>query len=188
MLLKERIQEDLKNALKEKKELELSVLRMLTSAILNKEKNKRYKISKEKSELGEAELEKESHLDDNEALEVISSEVKKRKEAVLEFSPYAKDYGGPAVAQPSLSGGEEKGKIERFIEKEKRELGILEKYLPEQLSEEEIKKLVKEAIDKTGAKEIKDMGKIMAELTPKVKGKAEGGKVAKIVKELLQQA
>jgi uncharacterized protein YqeY len=57
--------------------------------------------------------------------------------------------------------------------------------LPEQLSEEEIRKLAKEAIQKVGAKEIKDMGKVMAELMPKVKGRADGSLVRKIVKELL---
>ena len=55
------------------------------------------------------------------------------------------------------------------------------------MPEEEIKKLVKEAIEKIGAKEIKDMGKVMAELMPKVKGKADGSLVSKVVKELLAQ-
>jgi len=83
-------------------------------------------------------------------------------------------------------------------EKEKKELEILEKYLPsqilqnktwegepEQLSEEEIKTLVKVAIEKVGAKEMKDLGKVMQELIPQVKGKADGSLVGKIVKELL---
>jgi len=164
MKLKEKIQQDLKTALKEKKELELLVLRILNAAIINKEKEKRYKISKEKPELTEKELEKESQLIDEEVLGVISSEIKKRKEAILEF---------------------EKGKREDLVSKEKQELEILEKYLPEQLSEEEIKKLVKEAIEKTGAKEIKDIGKVMAELMPQIKGKADGSLVSKVVKELL---
>jgi len=162
--MKQKIQEDLTAALKEKKELELSVLRLLNSAIVSKEKIKRYKISKEKPNLMEAELEKESELTDEEVLDTISSEVKKRKEAILLF---------------------EKGKRMDLLEKEKKEAEILEKYLPEQFSEEEIKKLVKEAIDKTGAKEIKDMRKIMSELMPKVKGKADGNLVSKIVKDLL---
>ena len=62
---------------------------------------------------------------------------------------------------------------------------ILEKYLPEQLSEEGVKRLVTEAIAKVGATEIKDVGKVMAELMPKVKGKADGSLVSKIVKESL---
>lgn len=163
-MLKEKIQEDLKLALREKREIELSALRMLISAINNKEIEKRTKIWKEKPELRPQELKKESILTDDEILEVVSSEIKKRKEAILEF---------------------EKGKREDLVKKEKAEMEILQKYLPEQLSEDEIKKLVKEVIEKTGAKEIKDIGKVMAELMPKIKGKAEGGLVSKIVKELL---
>ena len=164
MTLKQKIQQDTKLALKEKRERELSALRMLLSAVINKEKEKRYKISKEKPDLSGEELEKESQLVDDEVIEVVSSEVKKRKEAILEF---------------------EKGKRQDLVEKERRELEILQKYLPEQLSEEEIRELAKEAIDKIGAKELKEMGKVMAELMPKIKGKADGGLVSKIVKELL---
>jgi len=164
MTLKQKIQQDTKLALKEKRERELSTLRMLLSAVINKEKEKRYKISKEKPDLSGEELEKESQLVDDEVIEVVSSEVKKRKEAILEF---------------------EKGKRQDLVEKERRELEILQKYLPEQLSEEEIRELAKEAIDKIGAKELKEMGKVMAELMPKIKGKADGGLVSKIVKELL---
>jgi uncharacterized protein YqeY len=127
---------------------------MLAAAILNKEKEKRYKLKKEQ----------DTPLTDDEIVEVISSEAKKRKEAILEF---------------------EKGKREDLVLKEKKELEILQKYLPEQLSEEEIKKLAKEAVEKTGAKEIKDMGKVMSELIPKVKGKVDGSSVSRIVRELL---
>jgi uncharacterized protein YqeY len=166
MSLKEKIQQDLTTSLKEKKELELSVLRMLNAAIVNKEKTKRYKISKEKPDLKESGLEKESGLSDEEVMEVISSEVKKRNEAALEF---------------------EKGKRQELAEKEKKEAKILEQYLPEQLPEEEIMKMAKEAVEKTAAKEMKDMGRVMAELMPKVKGRADGGLISKIVKELLGQ-
>jgi len=164
MALKGNIRENLKEAVKNREELKFSVLRLLLAAIFNKEKEKRYKLSKEKPELSGEELEEESQLNDEEVIEVISSEVKKRKESILEF---------------------EKGKREDLVEKEKKELDILQKYLPEQLSEEELQKLAKEAIDKTGAKEIKDMGKVMQEVMPKVKGKADGTLVSKIVKELL---
>ena len=195
--LKQKIQQDLTTALREKKELELSVLRMLNAAIINKEKEKRYKISsqrdkslfhpslrsgKVKTELGEEdksssspfaaarvteeELEKESGLLEDEVLEIISSEIKKRKEAALLF---------------------EKGKRMDLAEKEKEEAKILEKYLPEQLSEEEIKKLAREIIEKNGAKDLKNMGKIMAGLMPKLKGRADGGLVSKIIRELLTQ-
>ena len=164
MTLKEKIKNDLIQALKGKKETEASTLRMLSAAILNKEKEKRYKLSKQKPELTEKELEQESQLTDEEVIEAVSSEIKKRKESILEF---------------------EKGERLDLAEKEKAEIEILEKYLPEQLSEEEIKKLAKEVIEKVGAKELKDMGKVMAELMPQVKGKADGSTVSKIVKELL---
>ena len=164
MNLKEKIKEDLKTALKEGKEIEVSTLRLLLSAIFNKEKEKRYKLSKQKPEFEEKDLEKESQLVDEEVIEVISSEIKKRKESILEFG---------------------KGQRQDLVEKETKEKEILEKYLPEQLSEEGIKKLVKEAIERVEAKEPKDIGKVMAELMPKVKGRADGATVSKIVKELL---
>ena len=164
MVLKEKIREDLTTVLREKKELELSVLRMLLSAVNNKETEKKTKIWKAKPELSPEEIKKEAQLTDEEIFEVIASEIKKRKESIELF---------------------EKGKREDLVDKETKEKEILEKYLPEQLSEEEIKKLVKEAIEKIGAKEIKDMGKVMAELMPQVKGKADGSLVSKIVKELL---
>ncbi len=73
MTLKEKIQEDLKKILKEKKEIEISTLRMLNAAILNREKEKRYKLSKEKPDLKEKDLEKESQLIDEETIKVIFS-------------------------------------------------------------------------------------------------------------------
>ncbi|MEK7106053.1 MAG: GatB/YqeY domain-containing protein [Patescibacteria group bacterium] len=72
-----------------------------------------------------------------------------------------------------------------LVEKEERELELLQKYLPEQLSEEEIKKFVEEAISATGASSMSDMGKLMGALMPKIKGKADGNLVNKIVKEVL---
>jgi len=153
-MLKEDIKKDLNEALKSREELKTSVLRLLSSAILNKEKDKRYKS-------GKAE---DVSLTDEEIIDVISSESKKRKEAIELY---------------------QKGDRPELAKKEKEEMEILQKYLPEQLSEEEIKKLVKAAIAKTGAKEQKDMGKVMAELVSKVKGKADGSLVSKIVKESL---
>ena len=162
MSLKQDIQNNLKSAFKNRRELETGTLRMLNSQILNKEKEKRNKLSGEN--LSEDELVKKSELIDEEIVEVVLSEVKKRKEAIE---------------------GYEKWGREKMAEKERRELEILEKYMPEQLSEEEVKKMVKEVIDKVGAEDLKDIGKVMAELMPKVKGKAEGGMVSKTVKELL---
>jgi uncharacterized protein YqeY len=134
----------------------------LKAAIFDREKEKRYKISKEKEGLKEEELEKESQLSDEEIIEVIHSEIKKRKEAILEF---------------------EKGKREDLVKKEKEEIEILKNYLPEQLSEKEIENLAKEIIEKVGL----NFGMVMKEIMPKVKGRAEGALVSKIVKELISK-
>ncbi len=72
-----------------------------------------------------------------------------------------------------------------LVEKEKKELEILEAYLPAQMGEDEIRQLVKDAISQTGASSASDMGKVMGALIPKTKGKADGGLVSKIVKESL---
>ena len=81
----------------------------------------------------------------------------------------------------------EKGNRPELADKEKKEIEILKKYLPEQLPIEELKKLIDESINKVGAKEMKDMGKVMADLAPKIKGKADNSEVSKIVKELLSK-
>jgi hypothetical protein len=164
MKLKDKIQEDLKKSQKESDELKVSVLRLLLSSLLNKEKEKRYKAYQADTNIAEKELNDKSHLSDEEIMEVISSEIKKRRESALEF---------------------EKGRRQDLAEKEKKEMEILKSYLPEQMPEEEIRKLVKDIINKVGAKEQKDMGKVMAQLMPKVKGKADGSLVSGIVKELL---
>lgn len=162
--LKNKIQSDLTEALKSQNAVVRDTLRVLSAAILSKEKEKRYKISKDGKVSTEEELTKKSVLIDEEVMDVIVSEAKKRKESILEF---------------------EKGKRDDLAKKEKQELEVLQKYLPEQLPEEEVKKLVKEAVENTGAKEIKDMGKVMAALMPKIKGRADGGMISKIVKDLL---
>jgi uncharacterized protein len=163
-MLKQKIQNDVKESLKDGDELRLSVLRMFLASILSKEKEKRYKISKAESGLSEADLQSQSELKDEEIIDVVFSEIKKRKDAIVMF----KQGNRPALA-----------------EKEEKEAEILKKYLPEQISQEELKKIAKSAIEKIGAKGIKDMGKVMAEMMPKIKGKAEAGLVSKIVKELL---
>jgi hypothetical protein len=164
MNLKEKISNDLKKSLKEKNNSEILTLRMLRAAILNKEKEKRAKLAKEKEGLDEKDLVEKSQLTDDEIIEVAFSEAKKRNESISEF---------------------EKGKRPDLVEKERAELEVLKKYLPEQLSEKEIKKIAKETIDKVGASGPKDIGRVMAELMPKMKGKAEGNLTSRIVKELL---
>ncbi len=162
------LKQDIKNAstgaLKSGDEFSLSVLRMLLASISTREKDKRYKISKTKPDIKEEDLVKESELSDEEVIETVTSEIKKRKDAIALY---------------------EQGNRQELADKEKKEIEVLKKYLPEQLSEGEVKKLIEDAINKTGAKEMKDMGKVMAELNPKVKGKADSGEVSKIVKSLL---
>jgi len=164
MVLKEKIKIDLDKSLKSGEKLILSTLRLLYSVIGNKEIEKRTKIVKRKKDLTEKELIKKSQLQDEEIIQVILSEIKKRKEAILLYK---------------------KGKREELAQKEEKETKILEKYLPEQMSDEELQKLAKETIEKVVASSLKDMGKVMSELMPKVKGKADGSLVSKIVKEVL---
>lgn len=164
MTLKEKINADLFQAVKQRKEIERSTLRMLKAAILNREKEKRYRIAKAEPAFLEKELVAKSELTDEEVIEVIFSEIKKREEAALAF---------------------ETGKRLELAEKERREAVILRNYLPELVSEEEIRALAEEAIKEIGAKEIKDMGRVMAELVPKLKGRADNTLVSRVVKELL---
>jgi len=163
-MLKDTIKSDLNKALKQGDEIKCSTMRMLLAAVLSKEKEKRYKVSKDEPELNENKLAEKSALIDEEIIDVISSEAKKRKESIREF---------------------EKGERKDLADKEKAELEILEKYLPEQVSGQEIKRLAKEAVKELGSQDIKDMGKVMAELMPKIKGRADGNEVGRIVKELL---
>ncbi len=164
MLSRLSIQEDLKQSMLAKDELRTGTLRMLLAAIANREKEKRYKVSKAEPDLSEQELQKKSELGEQEMQDVVSSEVKKRREAAEGF---------------------EKGGRKEQAEKERQEMEILLLYLPAQLSEDEIRQFVKDAIAKVGAAGPQDLGKVMGVLVPQTKGKADGGLVSKIVKELL---
>jgi len=110
------------------------------------------------------EIEKGSPLTEEELIEVIAREVKQRKEVFPEY--------------------EKSGRAD-MIETIKQELEILMKYLPKQLSEEEIKALIQEVIEQTGAAGPKDMGKVMGKISPLTKGKADGRLVSQLVKEAL---
>lgn len=160
--MKEKLNNDLKKALQEKDELKVLVLRGLNSAIHNKEIEKRTKLSKQEKDIEK--LKELSQLIEEEVIEVISSEAKKRKDAIIEF---------------------EKGGRQDLADKEAKELEILKKYLPEQMGEDAIKEIVKKAISEIDAAGPKDTGKVMAAIMPQLKGKAEGGTVSKIVNDLL---
>jgi len=163
MSLKEKIQTDIKKAMQGKDQLKVSVLRMLMAAIFNKEKEKRAKLSKTEEKLEK--LDELSQLTDEEITEVISRENKERKDSIEQY---------------------QKGNRQDLAEQEKKELDILKDYLPEQMSEDEIRKIVKEEIEKLDASTPQDTGKVMVVVMSKLKGKAEGGMVNKIVQEELK--
>jgi len=147
MSLKERLLEDMKRAMKSKDKERLSVIRMLRAAVLNEEKNKT------------------RELDEDEVIDVLAREAKKRREAIPEY---------------------EKAQRENEVEKLKREIDIIMEYLPQQLTEQEIEEIVRQTIQKLGANSMKDMGKVMGKLMPQLKGKADGKLVNKIVRQHLQ--
>lgn len=112
----------------------------------------------------QAEIDGKKELGDEEVIAVISKEVKQRRDSIEEFK---------------------KGGREDLVAQNEAEIAILMEYLPKQLSEAEVRELVKAAIAESGAREPKEMGKVMKVLMPKVKGKADGKLVNGIVKELL---
>lgn len=148
-MLKDTIQEDLKQAMISKNEEKLSTIRMLKSAL------QYFEIQK-----GGAGYE----ASDEDVIEVVGREIKKRRESIEMF---------------------EKGGRQELADKEKRELEVLQNYLPQQLTEEEISRLVDDAISNTGASSMQDMGKVMGILSPQIKGKADGGVVSSLVREKL---
>ena len=148
-MLYQKITEDLKTAMKAGKEFEAGVLRFLLSSLHNKEIEKKGKGL-------------EPTLSDEEVIEVLSREAKKRKEAIEIY----------------IKGGRND-----LVEKETKELEIIKQYLPEQLSEEEIEKIVVATIEKIGAKDIKDLGRVMGEVMKELKGKADAKLVSEIVKK-----
>ena len=147
MGLKEKIDEDIKSAMKAKDELKLSALRMLKAAI------------------GNAEIAKKKTLVDEDIFSLLQTAVKQRKDSAEAFR---------AGNRPELA------------EKETAEIKILEVYLPAQLGEQEVRELVAKAVADTGAAGAKDIGKVMGKLMPLVKGKADGGLVNRLVREILK--
>jgi len=162
MPLKEKLQADVKEALKSGDAVKRMVLGSVLSAVKGRELDKRSKLSKTESDI--AKLEEASKLNDEEIVEVLSSEIKKRKEAIDLY---------------------EKGGRPELVQKENDEFNILVEYMPEQMSEEAIREEVKKAIAEAGASGIKDMGKVIGAVMARIKGKADGQLVSKIVKEFL---
>lgn len=133
-------------------------------AMKNKDKFRSGVLSMARAAILQSEKSDGISLDDEQVIAVLSKEVKQRKESIVEF---------------------EKGNRPDLVEQTKNEIDILFDYLPQQLSEDEIQEIVREAVIAVGANSMKDMGRVMAAVQPKVKGRADGKIVSRIVKEQL---
>ena len=148
MSLKDKLQTDLTDAIRNRDELRSGTIRMVLSSIKNEEV-----AGKEARELSEAEV-----------ITVLSREAKKRREAAEAFES---------------AGASDRAKAE------KAEGAVIAEYLPTQLSEDELRKLISDAIVETGASGPSGMGAVMKSLQPKIAGKADGGTVSRMVKDAL---
>ncbi len=145
-MLKEKLMSDLKDAMKEKQILKKNVVQMIRAAILQVEKDKQIE------------------LEDNQILEIIAKESKKRKDSLADY---------------------EKSGRQDLIDQVKEEIDIISEYLPKQLNKEEITSIVKKVIEETGALTIKDMGKVMKAAKEKIGAAADGKAINEVVRELL---
>jgi uncharacterized protein YqeY len=146
MALKDSIQEALRGALKQQQRVEVATLRLLLSEIKN------------------AEIAQQKPADDNKVLDVITKEVKRRRESIEAFK---------------------QGNRSDLVAQEEAELAVLMSYLPEQMSRAEIMAAARQVVDAVEAKGPGDKGKVMSQLMPQLKGKADGKEVSEIVSELL---
>jgi uncharacterized protein YqeY len=148
MSLKEKLQQDWKDALKSRNKIKATTISMARAAVLQIEKTESIK------------------LDDEQIVEVLAKEVKLRRDSLIDFK---------------------KGKRQDLVDASNAEIEILMNYLPQQLTEDEIKNLIIDIASKVEANSMKDMGKIMAAIVPKTKGRADGSLVSKLVKEYLSK-
>lgn len=146
MGLEERLMEEMKQAMKSNDKTRLSTIRMIRSALKNKE------------------IEVRKPLDDDAILRVIQGMVKKSEDSVEQFK----------------AGGRMD-----LVEKETKEIEIMKSFLPQPLSREEVLKVIDETIEETKASSLKDIGKVMKTVMPKLGGKADGALVNQLVKERL---
>ena len=147
MSLTERLTTDMKQAMKDKDKVRLSVIRMVRTAIQN------------------AEIDLKTTLSDDEVIAVLNRELKQRRDSLQAFE----------------SAGRQD-----LVEEVKQEIEVLIDYLPAQMTEDEVRAIVKEVVTETGATGKADMGKVMSALMPKVKGRADGKLVNTIVSQELQ--
>lgn len=107
---------------------------------------------------------KREELSDDEIIKLISKQIKMRKDSIAEFTKAGRDD---------------------LVQKNEKEIDVLKEYMPEEMSEEEVINIINEAIRSTGASNIKEMGKVMREVTPKVSGRFDMGRVSSIIKDKL---
>ncbi len=107
---------------------------------------------------------KREELSDDEIIKLISKQIKMRKDSIAEFTKAGRDD---------------------LVQQNEKEIDVLKEYMPEEMSEEEVINIINEAIRSTGASNIKEMGKVMREVTPKVSGRFDMGRVSSIIKEKL---
>ena len=146
MTLRERINEDMKAAMKARESDKLGAIRLLTSALKQKEVDERIEIT------------------DDIVLGVVEKMLKQRKDSIEQFTA---------------------GNRMDLVAKEQFEVGILQIYMPEQMSDDELSMVLSEVIAETGATSAKDMGKVMNALRPRVAGRADMGKLSGVVKARL---
>ena len=136
----------------------------MVAAMKNQDKLRLSVLRMVKGAIQLEEINKKSELTDDDVIGVLSKQIKTRKESIVEF---------------------EKGNRSDLIEKTNKEIEILNEYMPEQLSEEEVIKIIDDAFNKVNPSSTSDMGKIMGIITPLLKGKADMSNVSRIVKEKL---
>jgi hypothetical protein len=136
----------------------------MKAAMKAKDKDRLTTIRMIKSTIQNEEIAKGSTLDADEELAILSREKKQRLESLEEFKKANRDD---------------------LVEKIEAELEVVDQYLPQQLTDDEVKQIVQETIDEVGAESMKDMGRVMSAVMPKVKGRTDGGKVNQLVKEIL---
>lgn len=136
----------------------------LKDAMKQKQGLRKSVITMLRAAVKQIEVDQRKELTDEEVIDVIVTQVKQKRSVIDEFL---------------------KGDREDLAEEAKEEIAVLEKYLPEQLSEEALKTIISDVISETGASSMKDMGKVMGIVNPKVKGRADGKTVSQIVKSFL---
>lgn len=151
--MRERLEADMKEAMRARDQRRLGVIRMLRAKLLEREVELR-------SDRG-----RDYRLEDAEALPVIASYAKQRRDSI---------------------DGYRQGGREELAADEEAELAIVQTYLPQQMSEDEIRRVVDEAVAQAGATSVRDLGAVMKVLMPRVKGKADGGLVNRIVRSRLE--